>query len=145
MSRLPRFAAFLLLALFAAGPAFAAQPVIDVNSAPAVQLAAALHGIGPARADDIVKNRPYIFKEDLIKKAGLSASVFAGIRDKVALADINRTSAADMKAILTGIGDARAAAIVKGRPYKAPEDLVKKGILTQAVFDGIRDEVIAGR
>jgi len=33
-----------------------------------------------------------------------------------------------------GIGDARAPAIVKGRPYKAPEELVKKGILTQAVF-----------
>ena len=145
MSRFTRLAALLFVALVATVPAYAAQPVIDVNSAAAPQLVAALFGIGPARADDIVKNRPYFYKEDLIKKAGLPASVFAGIRDKVALVDLNRTSAADMKAILNGIGDARAAAIVKGRPYKAPEDLVRKGIITQAVLDGIRDEVIAGR
>ena len=145
MTRLFRLVAFLASALITTTPAFAASPTVDVNSASAPQLVAALFGIGPARAADIVRNRPYIFKEDLIKKAGLPAPVFAGIRDKVALVDLNRTSVADMKAILTGIGEARAAAIVKGRPYKTPEDLLKKGILPQAVFDGIRDEIIAGR
>ncbi len=144
MVRFYRFAAVLVFALIAAVPAFAAQPVIDVNSASASQLVATLSGIGPARAADIVKNRPYIYKEDLVKKAGLPAMVFGSIRDKVALVDLNRSRAADMKAILNGIGEVRAAAIVKGRPYKAPEDLVKRGIITQAVLDGIRDEVMVG-
>jgi competence protein ComEA len=56
--------------------------------------------------------------------------------------DINSASEKDL-ATLKGIGDVRAKAIVKGRPYKGKDDLVKKKILTQSVYDGIKDLIIA--
>ena len=56
--------------------------------------------------------------------------------------DINSASEKDL-ATLPGIGEARAKAIVKGRPYKGKDDLVHKKILTQKVYDGIKDQIIA--
>jgi hypothetical protein len=32
---------------------------------------------------------------------------------------------------------------VKGRPYKGKDDLVQKKILTQGVYDKIKDDIIA--
>ena len=55
---------------------------------------------------------------------------------------INSASPADLQA-LKGIGDVRAQAIVKGRPYKGKDELVQKKIITQAVYDGIKDQIIA--
>ncbi len=59
-----------------------------------------------------------------------------------ALIDINTASADDLDA-LKGIGKARAAAIVKGRPYKGKDELVQKGIVPQNVYDDIKDKLIA--
>jgi DNA uptake protein ComE-like DNA-binding protein len=56
--------------------------------------------------------------------------------------DINSASEAEL-ATLKGIGDVRAKAIVKGRPYKGKDDLVKKKILSKGVYDGIKDQIIA--
>ena len=56
--------------------------------------------------------------------------------------DINSASEKEL-ATLKGIGDARAAAIVKGRPYKGKDDLVKKKIVPKKVYDEIKDEIIA--
>jgi DNA uptake protein ComE-like DNA-binding protein len=58
------------------------------------------------------------------------------------LIDINSASPADLDA-LPGIGPARAAAIIKGRPYKGKDDLVNKHILTPGVYDGIKGKIIA--
>ena len=44
---------------------------------------------------------------------------------------------------LKGIGDARAKAIIKGRPYKGKNELVDRKIVPQAVYDGIKDQIIA--
>ena len=44
---------------------------------------------------------------------------------------------------LAGIGDARAKAIVKGRPYKGKDELVERKIIPQSVYDKIKDQVIA--
>ena len=61
---------------------------------------------------------------------------------KPALLDINTASEADLKA-LKGVGDTRAKAIIKGRPYNGKDDLVQKKILPQKVYDGIKDKIIA--
>lgn len=60
----------------------------------------------------------------------------------IALMDINSATAKQL-ATLDGIGEARSAAIVKGRPYSGKDDLVNKKVLTQDVYDKIKDKIIA--
>ena len=122
----------------AAAPAAASGSRIDVNSATEAQLDS-LPGIGPVRAKAIVAGRPYADVQDLTKKKVLTAGVLAGIKDRIALANINTSSAADLQRTLPGVGDVRAKAIVASRPYAAPADLVTKKVLTQGTFDGVKD------
>jgi competence protein ComEA len=56
--------------------------------------------------------------------------------------DINTASEKEL-ASLKGIGDVRAKAIVKGRPYKGKDELVQKKIVPQNVYDDIKDQIIA--
>ena len=56
--------------------------------------------------------------------------------------DINSASESEL-ATLKGIGDVRAKAIVKHRPYKGKDDLVRKKIIPQKVYDEIKDQIIA--
>lgn len=55
---------------------------IDINTASATELDA-LPGIGPARADAIVKNRPFRAKDDLVNRHILPQSVYDGIKDRI--------------------------------------------------------------
>jgi DNA uptake protein ComE-like DNA-binding protein len=59
------------------------------------------------------------------------------------LLDINSASAKEMVEKLESIGDARAAAIVKGRPYKGKDELVQKNVIPEAVYAKIKDQIIA--
>ncbi|MFT4097253.1 MAG: helix-hairpin-helix domain-containing protein, partial [Rhodoblastus sp.] len=61
---------------------------------------------------------------------------------KMDLLDINTATLDQLKA-LKGVGDVRAAAIVKGRPYKGKDELVQKNIVPQGVYDDIKDKIIA--
>ena|SRR5476649_1078535 len=94
-------------------------------------LAVALASAGIAFAQAPAK------KPDAMKEAPAKADA-----KKPALMDINTAPPKEL-ATLPGIGDARATAIVKGRPYKGKDDLVQKKILTQSVYDGIKDLIIA--
>jgi competence protein ComEA len=55
---------------------------IDINSASAQELDK-LPGIGPARAQAIVANRPYNGKDDLAQRKILPQSVYDQIKDKI--------------------------------------------------------------
>jgi competence protein ComEA len=59
-----------------------------------------------------------------------------------ALIDIN-TAPKDQLDKLPQIGEARADAIIKGRPYRAKSDLVDKKVIPQNAYDAIKDRIIA--
>ena len=121
-------------------PRAAAVKRIDINSATEKQLEA-LPGIGPARSRAIIAGRPYAELSELVTKKALTQPVLDGVKDRLALANINTSSAADMVLTLKGIGDVRSKAIVAGRPYATPQDLVTKDVLTQAALDGMSDQI----
>jgi len=56
--------------------------------------------------------------------------------------DINSASEKEL-ATLPGIGEARAKAIVKGRPYKGKNELLDKNIVPQNAYKDIQDKIIA--
>lgn len=53
---------------------------------------------------------------------------------------INNATASELDA-LPGIGDKRAAAIIKGRPYKSTDELVSKKVLTHGIYNKIKDHI----
>ena len=118
----------------------AAGKRIDVNSASEADLAS-LPGIGPVTAKNIVAGRPWDDMADLVKKKAVNQPTFERNKDRLALADINKSSVPAMAKTLPGIGDARARKIADGRPYATPADLLTKNVLTSAQYDKIKDLV----
>ncbi|MFH1341048.1 MAG: helix-hairpin-helix domain-containing protein [Pseudomonadota bacterium] len=74
-------------------------------------------------------------------KAPAAASKMAPA-PKAELLDIN-SATAEQLAALPGIGKAYSAKIIAGRPYKGKDDLVKKDLVPQKTYDGIKDKIIA--
>ena len=66
----------------------------------------------------------------------------AAISAPAQLIDVNTASEQELSA-LKGIGDVRAANIVKNRPYKSKDELVQKNIIPVAVYAAIKDKIIA--
>ncbi len=64
----------------------------------------------------------------------------AGASVAAAPIDLNSASARDLDK-LPGIGKARAAAIIKHRPYKSNDELVTRHVLPADVYNGIKDKV----
>src|SRR3984893_10920352 len=58
------------------------------------------------------------------------------------LLDINTATEEELRA-LKGVGDVRAANIIKNRPYKGKDELVQKNIIPPAVYAAIKDKIIA--
>ena len=61
---------------------------------------------------------------------------------KTPLVDLNSATKDELDA-LPGIGSVRADAIIKGRPYKGKDELLRKKVLPSNVYNGIKDRVIA--
>jgi competence ComEA-like helix-hairpin-helix protein len=66
----------------------------------------------------------------------------ARTQDQGALVDINSASAEELDK-LPGVGSARAKAIIDHRPYTGKDDLVRRKIIPQNVYDQIKDKIIA--
>ena len=60
------------------------------------------------------------------------------------VAAINTATADQLKAF-NGIGDAYASRIIAGRPYTAKNQLVTRGIIPQATYNKIKNEIIASK
>ena len=73
--------------------------------------------------------------------AKTTASSQAANADKL---DINTATPDQLKAF-HGIGDAYAKRIIDGRPYTAKNQLVTRGILPQATYNKIKDQIIASK
>ena len=82
---------------------------------------------------------PAIAKDEPKKPATATAPAPAKAEAQL---DINTASREDLVK-LKGIGDARADAIIKGRPYKAKNELVDKKIVPENVYNDIKDKIIA--
>jgi competence protein ComEA len=126
-----RIFAFLVAMIAATGLAFAQKAETPKNEMKA-----------PAKAE--MKKDSGMAKADAKKDAGMAK---ADAKKDAAMAkgepmDINSASEKEL-ATLKGIGDVRAKAIVKGRPYKGKDDLVQKKIIPENVYADIKDQIIA--
>lgn len=75
-------------------------------------------------------------------KKGSSVAQQALTKKVAELIDIN-TATADQLKTIPGIGEVYSAKIIKGRPYKAKNELVQKNVLPQHVYDKVKDRIIA--
>jgi DNA uptake protein ComE-like DNA-binding protein len=80
--------------------------------------------------------------------AGQDAVPKPSISEKIAAdgnkLDLNTATPQQLKS-LPGMGDAYVKRIVDGRPYTAKNQLVTRGILPQAAYEQIKEQIIAHR
>ena len=80
--------------------------------------------------------------QDKAKEATNKDSAKDSAAGSVGKLDLNSATEAEL-AQLPGIGEARAKAIVKGRPYTGKDELKRKKIVPASVYEKIKDRVIA--
>ena len=76
--------------------------------------------------------------------SGQSKSASKSAKASSGKLDIN-TATKDQLDALPGIGAAYSQKIIDGRPYNAKNDLVRRNIIPQSTYDGIKDQIIAHR
>jgi competence protein ComEA len=78
----------------------------------------------------------------LLIGASAAAQTRPGTPAPASLIDINSASRDDLMA-LDGIGEVRADAIIRARPFKAKTELVERRLIPEALYDKIADKVVA--
>ncbi len=81
---------------------------------------------------DIVAGAREGWREGAAKDGAIAGSAHA--------VNVNHASAAELTR-LPGVSAATARRIVRGRPYAEPQDLVKRGVLTEDEFARVRDRI----
>jgi DNA uptake protein ComE-like DNA-binding protein len=76
------------------------------------------------------------------KPAAAAAKAAAPAQAKAEPVDINTATADQLKAV-PGIGDAYAAKIIKGRPYKSKDELWRKKIMPKGAYEKLKENIIA--
>ena len=83
-------------------------------------------------------------KDQPTKDQAASSAYDKGAEPAAGKIDINGASKEDLMK-LKGVGDATADKIIAGRPYRAKNELVRKKIVSQPVYDRIKDHIVAHR
>jgi type II secretory pathway component PulK len=78
----------------------------------------------------------------IVPSAAADARPVVAAQAKTELIDINRATAEELMT-MKGIGEARAKAIIKGRPYARKDDLVRKKVVPLSIYDDIKDKIVA--
>jgi DNA uptake protein and related DNA-binding proteins len=122
---------------------------IDLNKATETKILT-LRGVGKKAAKTIIKHRPYKELIELINRAKLSRKLVIKIKDFVLpklqnddglRIDINKASAATMLP-LPGIGEKNVKNLIKHRPYKILDDLIKVDGFTLGTIKRFKDFVL---
>lgn len=146
-------------------PAATATALLDLNTATLDQLNA-LPGIGEVKAKAIIAGRPYASLKDFESRGIVSASVLDKFKAQVTVAeapapaapkpaktekaaatgpvDLNTATAEELTA-LPGIGEARAKAIIEGRPYASLKDFESRGIVAASTVEKFKGQVTVSR
>lgn len=97
---------------------------------------------GPALAQTPATNTAPAKPAPVTTTAPTTAPAATSPAKPAALIDINTASTTELRT-LKGVGEARAEAIVKGRPYKGKDDLLAKKIVPENVYNDIKDKIVA--
>ena len=103
---------------------------------------AALGLLAALAAGPVLAQTPQTGTAPMARPAAATTAPGAQPTAKTPLVDINHASKEELD-VLPGIGAVRAEAIIKGRPYKGKDELLRKKVLPSNVYEGIKDRVVA--
>jgi competence protein ComEA len=143
MSKFTIFSVFSVGALFAAS-AFAQEATAPKKEGPAKRAAGAVGGAVDKAAEKTAEGAKTAAGATGtgVEKAGEGVEKAGEKVKSVGQLDINSATEKELEA-LPGIGDAYAAKIIAGRPYKAKSELTQKGIIPAGTYEKIKNRVIA--
>jgi competence protein ComEA len=111
----------------------AMKPMVTIGAAPADTSASG----APAMVDTPAASPAKPAKKDMKEAKQKASANKLAPGQKVNL----NTAGKEEIELLPGIGPAKAQAIIDGRPYKAPEDIMKIKGIKQGIFNKIKDNV----